>query len=757
METENKYKYYAFISYKREDEEWAKWLQHKLEHYKLPSNLNGRTDLPKEIRPVFKDTSELNPGNLPQQIHDALELSKFLIVICSPRSANSEWVNKEIETFMGIGKTDNIIPFIIDGKAFAKDPSEECFPLAIKSLPSEQEILGANIGEMGRDAAAVKVVAQMFGLKFDELWQRHEREQRRKRLLIILAALLLALTGVGVAVGFSQQNKRIREQNERITKQNEDILNKNERLQNDSIVMAAQMDSINKQDELITLQQDSLAASNYNLEQANENLWLANSLLTTERNNLKAANWKMMENLARFVVEKANNLVNDGNSYLAQKLLLEVLPSCINKPEKPYLIEVEAAFRNATNHNTAILKGHTDGVSSVGYSPNKKLIVSASEDYTIRIWDAQTGRTMNILEGHSYDVNSVTFSPDGKHIVSASYDNTVRIWDVETGIELNKMEGHTFIVKSVNYSLDGKRIVSASLDGTVRIWDAQTAREIGVLQNSFASPEFPANSAAFSPDGKYIVSNYGSHIGIWDAETGNKLKTLNAHTSSVVNSVTFSPDGKHIVSASYDNTVRIWDVETGTELKTLNGHTSSVNSAAFSPDGKHIFSASNDNTVRIWDVETGTELKTLNGPSSYTSASAAFSPDGKLIYSYSFGVACFWDSETGKTLNMPKGYYLDCWIRGLKPFSTDGKRIILFSDNSTAHVLNVEKEGVSMDLEGADIVTFSTDDKHIVSILKDNTIRIWDFPPLQELIDETRERFKDDPLTDEERRMYYLE
>ena len=174
---EEKYQYFAFISYKREDEEWAKWLQHKLEHYKLPSNLNGRTDLPKEIRPVFKDTSELMPGNLPEQIHQALELSKYLIVICSPRSAKSEWVNKEIETFISMGRTANVIPFIIDGKAFSGNPGEECFPLALRQLPKEQEILGANINEMGRDAAAVKVVARMFDVRFDELWQRHEREQ----------------------------------------------------------------------------------------------------------------------------------------------------------------------------------------------------------------------------------------------------------------------------------------------------------------------------------------------------------------------------------------------------------------------------------------------------------------------------------------------------------------------------------------------------------------------------------------------------
>lgn len=196
---DSRYKYFAFISYKREDERWAKWLQHKLEHYRLPSNLNGRTDLPKEIRPVFKDTSELTPGNLPEQINEALEQSKYLIVICSPRSAQSEWVNKEVETFKSMGKTGNIIPFIIDGRPYSSDHAEECFPQAILSLPREQEILGANINEMGRDSAAVKVVARMFDIRFDELWHRHEREQKRRKAIVIASVTCFILFLMGVA------------------------------------------------------------------------------------------------------------------------------------------------------------------------------------------------------------------------------------------------------------------------------------------------------------------------------------------------------------------------------------------------------------------------------------------------------------------------------------------------------------------------------------------------------------------------------
>lgn len=192
-------KYFAFISYKREDEEWAKWLQHKLEHYKLPSNLNGRSDLPKEIRPIFRDKSDLAGGVLAEEINDALENSQYLIVICSPRAAQSEWVSKEVQSFIAKGRVDRIIPFIVGGEAHASKPEDECFPVALQELPAEQELLGVNINEMGRDAAAVKVVAQMFGLKFDELWQRWEREQRKRRNWIIVASVLAVLVMAGIA------------------------------------------------------------------------------------------------------------------------------------------------------------------------------------------------------------------------------------------------------------------------------------------------------------------------------------------------------------------------------------------------------------------------------------------------------------------------------------------------------------------------------------------------------------------------------
>ena len=198
-----KNKYFAFVSYKREDEEWAVWFQHELENYHLPATLNGRMDLPVEFRPVFRDVDELKAGNLPEQIYNALASSAYLVVICSPKSAKSEWVNKEIREFIEIGKTKgidivrNILPFIVDGRPHANNEAEECFPKMLLELSENEEIVGGNVNEgnldwcgnvneSGRDKAFVKVLAGMLpNVAFDELWNRYEHdkaeEERLKR------------------------------------------------------------------------------------------------------------------------------------------------------------------------------------------------------------------------------------------------------------------------------------------------------------------------------------------------------------------------------------------------------------------------------------------------------------------------------------------------------------------------------------------------------------------------------------------------
>ena len=213
--------YYAFISYQRKDEKWADRLRSRLEHYRLPSSVRRQdASLPKEIRPIFRDALELASGVLAKEIEAALQNSKYLIVICSPNSAKSPWVNKEIQTFIDFGREDRIIPFIIDGTPFSDDEETECYPPALRSLKGEKELLGININEISPEAAPIKVVARMFGLKFDTLWQRYEKEQRKRRLQIIAGISALAIIAIGVAGWLWALNTQLTNKNRQLCIEN---------------------------------------------------------------------------------------------------------------------------------------------------------------------------------------------------------------------------------------------------------------------------------------------------------------------------------------------------------------------------------------------------------------------------------------------------------------------------------------------------------------------------------------------------------
>ncbi len=191
--------YFAFISYTESDRRWASWLHHNLEYYHIPSSLcKEDKKVPKSLRPIFWYKKDLSGTELMKALQHELDSSRYLIVICSPSAAKSVWVNDEVQHFIDTGRSDHIIPFIVDGEPHSKDPERECLPEALRDLPREKEVRGISVADQGRRHALVDVVATMLGVRFDSLWQRYRRRRRNQMLAGACAAVLACLVAVGV-------------------------------------------------------------------------------------------------------------------------------------------------------------------------------------------------------------------------------------------------------------------------------------------------------------------------------------------------------------------------------------------------------------------------------------------------------------------------------------------------------------------------------------------------------------------------------
>jgi len=386
-------------------------------------------------------------------------------------------------------------------------------------------------------------------------------------------------------------------------------------------------------------------------------------------------------------------------------------------------------WNTATGQAMLSLKGHTDSVTSVAFSPDGTRIVTGSRDKSAKVWDAFTGREISTLRGHTRDVTSVAFSPDGKHLVTGSWDNTARIWDTASfhvtltwngPVEIGRSHG----IDSVAFSPDGRHIVIGSSDTMARVWDIATGKETLTLKGHLSN----VTSVDYSLDGKQILTGSNdSSVKVWNAGTGKMMLTLQGHGNEG-SPAKFSPDGKYIVTGSQDRNAQVWEAANGREVLSLIGHTGSVNAVAFSPDGKRIVTGSEDKTVTIWDATKQAQL-TLKGHIDGVYSSIAFSPDSKrILMNDANNTATLWDAVTGRLTLTLRGH------RGIvasAAFSPDGRSIVTGSEDYTAKVWDAATGQERFTLKGhGNVVSsaaFSPDSRRIVTAGSwDNTAKIWD-------------------------------
>lgn len=202
---EQQYKYFAFISYNSHDLKWGKRLQKKLEHYRMPATLCSERGWKRTpIQPVFFAPTDIQPGGLSQELQERLKASRHLVVICSPHSAKSEWVGREMAFFHQLGRTQDIHFFIVEGEPHSGDPDTECFNPMVETL-GLPEILAANIHEdvhrisyLNRERAYVQLVSKLLDVEFDTIWKRHRRQLIRKAIAWMLGILVVFAALVGV-------------------------------------------------------------------------------------------------------------------------------------------------------------------------------------------------------------------------------------------------------------------------------------------------------------------------------------------------------------------------------------------------------------------------------------------------------------------------------------------------------------------------------------------------------------------------------
>lgn len=694
-------KYWAFLSYSHRDKKWGDWLHKALENYRVPRRLVGKEsrdgEVPRRVYPVFRDREELPvSADLGSNIEEALRESRYLIVICSPHSAQSRWVGEEIKTFKRLGREDRILALIIGGEPNASDgkpgftPEQECFPEALRyrwsedgqlsQIRSEPIAADAREGKDGRHDAKLKLLAGLLGINYDDLKQREQRRKVRRRFAVTVATVLLVALIGGVWAWQEIKRLQLVVENQRALAIRTSTAYFNEAIRNigngnlvDALAYLGSSMRSNPQNRSAVFRLVSLLGEN--------ELWTAVGKPMRHRDII----FDM-----RFGAD-GKRLVTASRDYTAQ-----IWDAETGEPLSPSL-------RHESFVKSALFT--LEGKKVLTYSGTSSNLITGSLDYLgpwtddAHVWDSENGKSLGHAGGESNkDVASGVFSRDGKLLITLAIitksvekrqekRDGLRCINVETGAVIFEKEldsrmfpvaqdqsggafdsttgKHIPSISTVLHlepdklSADGSRLLICTapsrfdqskslLDkrGYLALWDVETGRQLWgptEIQNLV--------DASISAEGNQIIVRLSNgHIELRDAATGRVEQSFATQTAPLAARLT--PSGEMLVAIEVgvgdEDRVQAWRRQGDDwEEHWKSGHAaprdpdSHPRDILFSPDGL-MFVAFPSNT--IFDTENGLELARPCDRDRYELMCAEFSPDGKRLATGSYyGVARIWN------------------------------------------------------------------------------------------------------------------
>ncbi|WP_280501661.1 toll/interleukin-1 receptor domain-containing protein, partial [Nocardia farcinica] len=585
------YEYDAFISYAHADRPIAAGIQKGLHR------IGRRVGRLHALR-VFRDATDLTASpDLWGRVSDAMDRARYLIVVLSPHSARSGWVNKEVGHWLRERGPDRLLFVLADGHltwdetARRLDPghSDVALPVLTEpgSLPTEPFYVDVTEDAPWDPAAPLfrekvtDLAAPIHGKPKYELAGEDLRELRKfRRFRRGVLAGLAVLTVVAVAAAF--------------------------------LAVAKQREAERQRNEAIALR---LVAD-------------GQALLSGARPGSDARALKQI-----LAARSIGSSPDDG----------ALLWALLAQPELLKIVEVPAP-----------------DIATAMLSPDGQRVVTGGKDGTVRLWDAGTGRAIGDPIAAHDGLVSAEFTRDGQRIASAGWDDrTARVWDAVDGTPIGvPIPLPAGDMKIAEVSPDGRRIAVATSaeqvgrTGAVRVWDVQTGTPVAA---SAIHVDGFVLDVAFAPDGQRIAVSVGAppegEVRIWDVTTGAPVgDPMGGGDAGMTITAAFSPDGRRVAAGGEDGAVRIWDIETFQELGApLTGHEGAVASVAFSPDGRRLVTGGADRTVRAWDIESRRQIgDPMTGHQGWVEH-VAFTADGAGIASASGseGVVRVWNIDVG--------------------------------------------------------------------------------------------------------------